>query len=76
MTSESDLEKGDDEDDVDNEHLFDATRNQRDIRYILQKFPTFELNHYNIYNSSRLFQIFFLNCFFSCCNNYNNFYIY
>ena len=63
MTSESDLEKGDDEDDVDNEHLFDATP-KRDIRYILQKFPTFELNHYNIYNSRRLFQNFFFKLFF------------
>ena len=61
MTSESDLEKDDDEDDVDNGHFFDATPRSY-IRYILQKFPTFELNHYNIYNSCRLFQNSFLNC--------------
>ena len=40
MTSESDLEKDDDEDDVDNGHFFDATPRSY-IRYILQKFPTF-----------------------------------
>ena len=51
MTSESDMEKDDDEDDVDNWHLFDATPRSY-IRYILQKFPTFELIPYIFFHAA------------------------